>query len=142
MVIRNKIQQFSTLEDVKKFSEHLGVQINIVDGDQFNALIYNSEVCDEMIYLYKNGNHFDVIMSMPAFLCKDYYCHTCKKSYTLRDEHRCPEKCLACFKYFSDGVKCSGDVIKCNSYNRSFFGQGCFDEHKRNRSTGKSDVEC
>ena len=78
-----------------------------MDGDQFNELIYSSEVCDEMIYLYKNGNHFDVITSMSAFLCKDYYCHTCKKSYTLRDKHKCPAKCLACFKYFSDGVKCS-----------------------------------
>ena len=29
----------STLEDVKKFGNHLGVQINIVDGDQFNNII-------------------------------------------------------------------------------------------------------
>ena len=35
-----------------------------------------------MIYLYKNKNHFDVITSMPGFLCKKYYCHTCKKAYT------------------------------------------------------------
>ena len=39
------------------------------------------EVGDRMVYLYKNGNHFDVITSMPGFLCKDYYCHTCKKAF-------------------------------------------------------------
>ena len=76
----------STLEDVKKFSEYLGVQVNIVDGDQFNNLIFSSEEVGDMVYLYKNGNHFDVITSMPGFLCKDYYCHSCKKPYdTMRD---------------------------------------------------------
>ena len=29
----------STLEDVKKFANHLGVQINIIDSDQFNEII-------------------------------------------------------------------------------------------------------
>ena len=132
----------STLEDVKKFSEHLGVQINIVDSDHFNEIIYSSEEVGDMIYLYKNKNHFDVITSMPGFLCKSYYCHTCKKPYTGRDKHKCPSKCIACFKYFPDGVKCSGDVIQCNICNRSFFGQDCFDEHKRNRSTGKPNIVC
>ena len=100
----------STLEDVKKFAEYLGIQVNIVDGDQFNAIVYSSEEVGSMIYLYKNGNHFDVITSMPGFLCKDYYCHTCKKAYTMRDCHKCPAKCIACFKYYPDGIKCSGDA--------------------------------
>ena len=111
----------STLEDVKKFAHHLGVQINVVDGDQFNTLIYSSDIADEMIYLRKTKNHFDVITSMPAFLCKDYYCHTCKKSYAHRDKHKCPAKCFACFKYFKDIIKCSGDVIACRDCNRSLF---------------------
>ena len=55
----------STLEDVEQFARHLGVQINIVDGNQFNELIYSSDVGNHMIYLYKTGNHFDVITSMP-----------------------------------------------------------------------------
>ena len=78
----------STLEDVEKFARHLGVQINIVDGNQFNELIYSSDVGNQMIYLYKKGNHFDVITSMPGFLCKAYYCHTCKKSYTQVNKHK------------------------------------------------------
>ena len=132
----------STLEDVEKFARHLGVQINIVDGNQFNELIYSSDVGNQMIYLYKTGNHFDVITSMPGFLCKDYYCHTCKKSYTQANKHKCPSKCFACFKYFSEGNKCSGEEIVCNDCNRTFFGQDCFAEHKRNRSQKKTDVVC
>ena len=82
----------STLDDVKTFAEHLGIQINTVDADYFNEIIFWTEPQGQMIYLYKNKNHFDVITSMPGFLCKDYYCHTCKKSYKTRDKHKCPSK--------------------------------------------------
>ena len=91
----------------------------------------------KMIYLYKNGNHYDVITSMPGFLGKNYYCDTCKKSYTRRDRHRCTNKCLSCFKYNSE---CGGSEITCNDCNRTFFGQKCFDEHKRKR--GENDIVC
>ena len=135
----------STREDVTKFAKHLKIQINIVDGDQFNDLIFTNENehDGQMIYLYKNKSHFDVITSMPAFLGKNYYWHTCKKSYTKRDRHKCPAKCIACFKYFPDGKKCSNKVIPCEKCNRSFFGIECFMEHKRERASGgKSDIVC
>ena len=93
-----------------------------------------------MIYLYKNKNHYDVITSMPGFLSKKYYCHTCKEGYTHRDKHKCLKKCLSCFKYDSN---CKGPEITCNDCNRIFLGQECFDEHKRNRSKGKkTDIVC
>ena len=77
---------------------------------------------------------------MPGFLNKNYYCHTCKEGYTRRDKHRCPEKFLSCFKYNSN---CNGPEITCNDCNRTFLGQKCFDEHKRNRSIGeKKDIVC
>ena len=69
---------------------------------------------------------------MPALLGKDYYCHTCKKSYTQRDKHRCPLKCLSCFKTEHR----AGDKITCDKCNRTFFGKNCFDEHLRDRSKG------
>ena len=77
---------------------------------------------------------------MPGFLCKKYYSHTCKEGYTHRDKHKCPTKCLACFKSDSN---CRNSEITCNDCNRVFFGQIWFDEHKRNRGTGKKrDVVC
>ena len=122
--------------DVIKFANHLKIQINIVDGDNFNKLILTTENehNNQMIYLLKNKNHFDVITSMTGFLCKSYYCHTCKKTYKRLNCHKCPGKCLACFKYFKDGKKCSGEIIECQDCNRSFFGEECFNEHKRNRA--------
>ena len=128
----------STLEDVDTFARHLGVQINVVDADYFNEIIYTTEqdsVDGKMIYLHKNKNHFDVITSMTGFLGKSYYCHTCKVSYKRRNCHKCPTKCLSCFKSDSD---CSGEEITCRDCNRTFVGQKCFDEHKRNRAGEKS----
>ncbi len=134
----------STIEDIIKFANHLGVQINIIDGDQFNELIFtSSNKAEKQIYLYKNRNHFDVITSMPAFLCKDYYCHSCKKPYTHRDEHKCPSKCTACFKYMSNCSK-SKSIIVCKKCNRSFYGEECYDEHLRDRGIrkGVGDTVC
>ena len=133
------------IEDIEKFAKHLGVQINIIDGNQFNELIYSTDnKQDPNIYLYKDKNHFDVITSMPAFLCKNYYCHTCKKAYKKRDCHKCPSKCLACFKYMSNCLDNQKNIIFCKDCNRTFYGIECFNEHKRNRSQkeGKIDTVC
>ena len=124
----------NTLENVEKFAQHLGIQINIVDADYFNEIIYTANTdAAEIIYVYKNKNHYDVITSMPAFLGKGFYCHTCKKSYTQRDKHRCPLKCLSCFKTEHH----TGDKITCDKCNRTFVGKNCFDEHLRDRSKSK-----
>ena len=132
----------STLEDIDTFAKHLNIQINIIDGDNFNELIYatTNDFPNGMIYLYKLNNHFDVILSMPGFLSKAYYCHDCKKTYTRRDKHKCSSKCFACFKK----GKCNGSQQQCPDCNRTFFGKACFDEHKRNRATkpGKVDTVC
>ena len=129
-----------TLEDVNTFANHLGIQINVVDTDYFNEIIHTANPeSTNIIYLHKNKNHYDVVTSMTASLSKKYYCHTCKKGYTHRDKHKCPNKCLACFK----AEKHVGDNIVCKYCNRVFFGQKCHDEHLRNRSHGgKRDVIC
>ena len=132
--------QGNTLEDVDTFAKHLGVQINIDDTDYFNEIIHTANPgAEKTIYLHKNKNHYDVITSMPAFLAKGYYCHRCKKGYTRRDKHKCPDKCLACFK---PGQR-TGDIIVCGRCNRTFFGQKCYDAHLRNRlKGGKRDLVC
>ena len=61
----------NTLEDVHTFAKYLGIQINIVDADYFNDIHTANPGATEMIYIYKNKNHYDVITSMPAFLAKN-----------------------------------------------------------------------
>ena len=133
----------NSLEDVNSFASHLDVEINIIDSEQFNEIIYTSNNGKtDKIYLYKTRNHFDVIKSMTAFLDVAYYCHSCKKAYTRRDKHKCPQKCLSCFKYFPDGNKCDGKAVYCKHCNRVFHGNSCFKNHTSNRSKDGDDSVC
>lgn len=79
---------------------------------------------------------------MTAFLDVAYYCHSCKKAYTRRDKHKCPQKCLSCFKYFPGGNKCNGKDVICKKCNRVFHGNNCFKNHKINRSQKDDDSVC
>ena len=77
------------LSDIETFAKHLGIEINIIDADQFNSIIYTANKGHEdKIYLLKRRNHFDVIKSLTALYNTPYYCHECKKAYTKRDKHK------------------------------------------------------
>ena len=69
----------NNLNDVKLFAECLETEINIIDSEQFNTLIFTVNKAEDKIYLHKTKNHFDVIESMTAFTESPYYCHECKK---------------------------------------------------------------
>ena len=132
------------LFDIEKFAKHLGIEINIIDAEQFNSIIYTANKgSEDKIYLLKTRNHFDVIKSLTAFYDTPYYCNECKKAYTKRDRHKCPSKCLSCFTYTKD-TKCEGKEIICEKCNRKFFGKRCFKNHLKNRSKveDKMDIVC
>ena len=133
----------NSLEDVNTFALYLDTEINIIDSEQFNEIIYtaNNGKIDKL-YLYKTRNHFDVIKSMTGLLDVAYYCHSCKKAYTRRDKHKCPQICLSCFKYFPDGNKCNGKDVDCPKCNRVFHGNSCFKNHTSNRSKDCNDSVC
>ena len=132
------------LSDIEKFGKHLGIEINIIDAEQFNSIIYTANKgSEDKIYLLKTRNHFDVVKSMTAFYDSSYYCHECKKAYTKRDKHKCPAKCLSCSTYFKN-KKCEGNEITCSKCNRKFFGKRCYKNHLKNRSMveGKTNIIC
>ena len=132
------------LSDVETFAKHLEIEINIIDSEQFNSIIYTANKgTKDKIYLLKTRNHFDVIKSMTAFCDTPYYCEECKKAYTKRDKHKCPSKSLSCFTYAKDD-KCEGNEIIFEKCNRKFFGNLCFKNHLKNRSKvdGKKDIVC
>ena len=132
------------LSDIETFAKHLDIEINVIDAEQFNNIIYIANKCSEdKIYLLKMKNHFDVIKSLTAFYDTPYYCHDCKKAYTKRDKHKCPSKCLSCFTYGKER-KCDGKEIVCEKCNRKFLGKRCFKNHLKNRSKveDKMDIIC
>ena len=117
------------LSDVEKFAKYIDIEINIIDSEQFNSIIYTANKgTEDKIYLFKTRNHFDVIKSMTGFMDTPYYCHECKKAYTKRDKHKCLSKCLSCFTY-NKNTKCDGKTIFCKKCNRKFFGKRCFNNH-------------
>ena len=131
--------------DVESFARHLGIEINIIDAEQFNSIVYTANKdSKDKTYLLKTRNQFDVINSLTAFYDSPYYCHECKKAHTKMGQSQMPiKKCLFCFTYAKD-KKSEGNEIICKKCNRKFFGKRCFKNHLKNRSKvkGKTDIVC
>ena len=74
------------LSDIEVFAKHRNrnrIEINIIDAEQFNSIIYTANKgSEDKIYQLKTRNHFDVIRSLTTFYDSPYYCHECKKAYT------------------------------------------------------------
>ena len=48
------------LFDVENFAKHLGIEINIINDEQFNSIVYTANKgSEDKIYLLKTRNHFD-----------------------------------------------------------------------------------
>lgn len=86
-------------EEVKLFQAVMDdIQIHIVSKEHFNSIIYQGPEAENKIYLYFHDQHYDVIASMPAFLNRNYYCHSSHNGYQHREQHRCNIICSSCHK--------------------------------------------
>ena len=138
------------IPEVKMFQKYLTkYEINIVSGNQDNAIIYppktgnnnsnnNNSNNVTPIYLYLHDKHYDVITSMPGFLSRNYFCHTCKKIYDHKFAHLCKEMCKLCRGY--DCVEGNGDRV-CNECKRWFKSKVCYDRHKESVGGARSVCE-
>lgn len=84
---------------------------------------------DDIIYLYFENGHYDVLTSVEAFFNKSYYCLKCEKSYDHREDHRCDIRCKCCY----NSPACPNikeNLIFCSDCHRIFRGQACFNMHK------------
>ena len=49
----------NNLSNIETFAEQLGTEINIIDAEQFNNIIYTANKgSEDKIYLLKTKNHF------------------------------------------------------------------------------------
>ena len=119
------------LEEVRLFQRHLTrYEINIVSLLQNNAIIYpppeQRDPDKTPIYLALHNNHYDVITKLPSFLKYVYFCHKCKKGYSNKFDHLCPEMCRSCRAY-----NCyEGERVECDVCKRAFKSTACYDRHK------------
>ena len=133
------------LNEVDLFQQYLvNYQIIVVSGDQDNTIIYPPQPPpnpnpEKSIYLYYQANHFDVIRSLPSFLSKSYFCHTCHKGYDVTADHLCDGMCQSC-----RGFDCylQGNGMTCNECHRLFRNQACYDRHKQEPINGGGRTVC
>ena len=144
-------KSISTLESIKQFEKHLDISITIIDGDQYNNVIYpdiNSEdyeVKSTNIYLYKTQNHYDLINSkkIAGFFGKSNFCDKCKKTYTTNN-HKCKYKCNICSSYECDSCDIDFKKLKyedwknCGDCCRNFPSLICFNNHITPNKSGDS----
>ena len=88
------------LADLDTFARHLNVEINIIDSEAFNTIIYTSNKGKKEKHLpieiekpLRRHQINDRIYDVP------YFCSECKKAYTKRDKYKRPSKCLPCLTY-------------------------------------------
>lgn len=135
-------QEVADLDTIMNFEKYLDCCITIIDGDSFDNVIYpdiNSEDYESKefnIYLYKTGNHYDLIVNtkVAGFFSKNYFCHTCKKCFSSKDKHKCKFKCNICCSTDCDCKELDFKTVvwnnNCNDCHRSFPTAKCCDNHK------------
>ena len=128
------------LEEVDMFQKHLTEhEINIVSGNHDNAIIYPKKPSTDKtpIYLFLHDNHYDVITSMPGFLSTGYFCHKCRRAYSNKYDHLCPDMCKSCRAYECYII----DPTHCEQCKRTFKSRACYERHKEPSGTTRSVCE-
>ena len=119
------------IPEVALFQKHLtSYEITIVSGNLNNSIIYPPQPSTDRnvtpIYLYLHDNHYDVITKMPGFLNRSYFCHTCRRAYSNKFDHVCPDMCKSCGRF--DCIP--GVTVACKECDRTFKSQACYNNHK------------
>ena len=132
------------LNQVALFQQYLtNYQIIVVSGDHNNSIIYppQSLGTDEKstLSLYLHDNHFDVITTLPGFLCRSYFCVRCHKAYSNTTDHLCTSMCRSCRGF---GCVLEGEGMVCSECKRLFKSQRCYDRHKNEPINGGGRTVC
>ena len=133
------------LNEVDLFQHYLvNYQIIVVSGDQNNTIIYPPQPPanpnpEKSIYLYYQGNHFDVITTLPGFLNRSYFCHRCHKGYDVTTDHLCDGMCKSCRGF---GCIIEDNGITCQECDRFFKNQTCYDRHRQEPINGGGRTVC
>ena len=130
------------LPEIKQFQEHLqdkGYQIAVFINNTSHGLIYKGPPNDKLLTVFLHDGHYDVIVAMPAFLRKSYFCTTCLKGYDQASKHNCIDTCSCCRS--QRGCKVEGWVV-CRDCGRCFKSAQCLENHKVSLQTEKGKSVC
>lgn len=120
-----------SLNSIPHFEKAISRPIAIVSALHENKVIYRTASDNRTpLYLYLvQGDqglcHYHGITNLKAFYGANYMCKGCGKTFSKRNEHRCPDWCPVCQKYcrVTSSLKM---CLKCGGLCRS---QACYDRH-------------
>lgn len=76
--------------------------------------------------------HFRPILNCTGAAGSRNFCIPCNQSYTTDRNHNCRKNCIRCFQ--DNLCDNSQDLIRCQTCDRDFFGQLCYNNHLRQKS--------
>ncbi|KAJ8909914.1 hypothetical protein NQ315_014921 [Exocentrus adspersus] len=127
------------IPELHKFQQHLSNhKITVYRyGTKGRDVIFSGAREGHPLNLLYHKGHFNVITSLTAAFCCNYYCEKCSVPYNNRNRHRCGGTCAACLQ----SPACPQAIkIICSNCHRSFRGQSCYDNHTKLGSYGKLSV--
>ena len=132
----------SGFEEMEKFKDFLGpqgYQLIVVEPSTclivFKEAKYNNT--PHAIWLVKHQDHFDGLTSIPALINPSYYCCLNNKGYDFEGathHNCCGQNCPACLRTnkicpnYAAWIK---PTLECPNCNCKFYGQDCFEAHKK-----------
>ena len=132
--------RMSSLNDIPKFEEAMGLQILVISERHNNKFIYTGTPVEgrKKAYLYlteeKSIPHFDAIVKITGFFSTSYFCETCLKPYSTKKKHSCETTCIVCG--FDECPKTENPVV-CSNCNMTCRSKECYDRHQQPRGTKK-----
>ena len=119
------------LSEVALFQKHLtSYEITVVSGINDNSIIYPPQPSTDRnitpVYLHLHNGHYDVITTISGFLNRSYFCHICRRAYSKKFDHMCPDMSKLCARF--DCIP--GVTVKCKECDRTFKSQTCYNNHK------------
>ncbi|MDI9312371.1 MAG: DNA polymerase, partial [Limnohabitans sp.] len=99
-------------------------QLIVINGTTM-SLDYKGNKAPKQLYIELYNEHYNFINKITAYFECSYFCVKCFKGYSHQENHRCKDGCYLC--HHED--KCVGDKIHCDSCNKNFNGQFCFNRH-------------
>ncbi|KAL9982832.1 hypothetical protein ACROYT_G004941 [Oculina patagonica] len=136
-------------EELQKFSRAPSLyeyQLLLVDETRGYRVLTFGPPQDKKLVLVYNGNHYDVITSLPGYFVNSYFCWRCLKPYNDEGRHACTnnsDHCPACLQnrcsdYMEAKCRRQRASLLCGSCKRLFHGDTCLQQHLTQSYNGKA----
>lgn len=119
------------IKDIERLEQYFeNYQIMVIDKQytitEEPIYLNKNKKFSKFIYLLYNENHFNVIVSMTAYLNKKFFCDKCKISFYHIGNHVCSATCKTCNRF-----NCKPEFsIKCKTCNKFFQNLICKELHE------------